>query len=76
VVFHPTRCELTYSGLACYLVYGLRLWIVWKGTSCMDWDGGWIEKVPREWNRLWLVPGVCHENVDGLGRYLMYGMGM
>jgi hypothetical protein len=23
--------------------------MVMKGTSCMDWDGGWIEKVPRVW---------------------------
>jgi hypothetical protein len=31
--------------LAWYLVYGLGLLIIWKGTSCKDWDGGWIRKV-------------------------------
>jgi hypothetical protein len=24
----------------------MGLWIVGKGTSCMDWDSGWIGKVP------------------------------
>jgi hypothetical protein len=33
--------------LALYIVHGLGLWIVQKGTSCMDWDGGWTGKVPR-----------------------------
>jgi hypothetical protein len=28
------------------LVYGWRLWIVWTGTSCTVWDGGWNGKVP------------------------------
>jgi hypothetical protein len=37
----------TRDGSAWYPVYGLRLWIVWKGTSCTDSDGGWIRKVPR-----------------------------
>jgi hypothetical protein len=57
-------------------VYGLGLWIVWKGTSCTDLDGGWIRKVPGIWNRLWLVPDVWHGSEDGLESYLMYGMGM
>jgi hypothetical protein len=54
----------------------MRLWIAWHGTSCTDWVGGWIGKVPGVWNRLWFVPGVRHGNVDGLKRYLMYGMGI
>jgi hypothetical protein len=58
VVFHPTRCELTCSGLAWYPTYGLGLWIAWQGTLCTDWDGGWFGKVPGVRNRLWLVPGV------------------
>jgi hypothetical protein len=36
----------------------MELWIIWKGTSCMEWDSGWIEKVPEVW---------C-----GLERYLIY----
>jgi hypothetical protein len=76
VVFHPTRCELTYSGLAWYPVYGLRLWIAWQGTLCTDWDAVWIGKVPGLRNRLWLVPSVRHGLVDGLERYLMYRMGL
>jgi hypothetical protein len=33
--------------MAWYSVYGLGFWIVWKGTSCTDCDGGWIGKVLR-----------------------------
>jgi hypothetical protein len=50
-----TRCWLWYEVVRCrglrkgwlawYPVYRLGLWIVWKGTSCTDWDGGWIGKV-------------------------------
>jgi hypothetical protein len=29
--------------------------MVWKVTSCMDWDGGWIGKVPRVLLGLWKV---------------------
>jgi hypothetical protein len=70
------RCELTYSGLAWCLIYVMGMWIACQGTSCMDWDGGWIGKVPGVWNRLWLVSGVRHGNVDGLERYHVYRMGM
>jgi hypothetical protein len=76
VVFDPRRCELTYSGLAWCLIYVMGMWIAWQGTSCMDWDCGWIGKVPGVWNRLWLVSGVRHGNVDGLERYHVYRMGM
>jgi hypothetical protein len=77
VVFHPSRCELTCNGLAWYPVYGLGLWIVWKGTSCTDWDGGWIGKVPGvRIKLLWSVTGVRIGNVDSLERYPVYGLGM
>jgi hypothetical protein len=33
--------------LAWHPVYGLGLWIDWKGFLCTNWDGGWIGKVPR-----------------------------
>jgi hypothetical protein len=29
--------------------------MVWKGTSCMDWDGGRIRKVTGVWLSLWKV---------------------
>jgi hypothetical protein len=32
--------------------------------------------VPGVRNRLWLVPGVRHGNVDGLEKYLVYKMGL
>jgi hypothetical protein len=32
--------------------------------------------VPGVQNRLWLVPGVRHGNVDGLEKYLVYKMGL
>jgi hypothetical protein len=75
MVFHPTRCELTCSGLAWYPMYEMGLWIAWQGTSYMDCDGGWIGKVPGVWIRLWLVTGVWHGIVDSLTMYLMYGLG-
>jgi hypothetical protein len=28
----------------------IGLWIVWKGTTCTEWDSGWIEKVPGAWS--------------------------
>jgi hypothetical protein len=76
VVFHPTRCELTYSGLAWYPAYGLGLWIAWQGTLCMDWDGGWIGKVFGVWNRLWMVIGVQHGLVDNMEMYLVCRLGL
>jgi hypothetical protein len=76
MVFHPTRCELNCSALACYPAYGLGLWIAWQGTSCSDWECGCFRKVHGVRNRLWLVPGVRHGLVDGLERYLVYGMRM
>jgi hypothetical protein len=76
MVFHPTRCELICSGLAWYLTYGMGMWTTWKGTLSTNWECGWSGKVPRVRNRLWLVPNVCHGNVDGLKRYLVYGLGM
>jgi hypothetical protein len=54
----------------------MGLWLAWQGTSCTDWDGGRITKLPGVQNRLWLVPGVRHGNVDGLERYRVYRMGM
>jgi hypothetical protein len=33
----------------------LGLWVFGKGTSCTDWDGGWIGKVPKLWYDLWIV---------------------
>jgi hypothetical protein len=42
----------------------------------MDWDGGWIGKVLGVRFKLWSVFGVRIGNVDGLERYLMYGMGL
>jgi hypothetical protein len=76
VVFHPTRCELTYSGLAWYPAYGLGMWMVWKGTSCIEWDCGWFGKVSGVRFGLWSVPDVWNGIVDSLERYLMYVMGM
>jgi hypothetical protein len=70
------RCELTCSALACYAAYILGMWIAWQGTSCTDWDGGWFVKVPGVPNRLCLVPDVRIGNVDGLERYLVYGLGL
>jgi hypothetical protein len=43
MVQHATRCM------------DLGLWMVWKGTSCMEWDGGWIGKVPGVWSNVWIV---------------------
>jgi hypothetical protein len=37
----------------------MRLWIVWKGTSCTEWDSGWIGEAPKVW---------C-----GMERYLICG---
>jgi hypothetical protein len=37
----------------------MRLWIVWKGTSCTEWDSGCIGKIPKVW---------C-----GMERYLIFG---
>jgi hypothetical protein len=37
---------LSKGWLAWYPVNRLGLWVIWKGTSCMDWDVGWIRKVP------------------------------
>jgi hypothetical protein len=42
------------------------MWTAWKGTSCIDWDGGWFGKVPRVWFGLWSVPSVRNGIVDGL----------
>jgi hypothetical protein len=70
VVFHPTRSELTCSGLAWHPAYGLELWIAWQGTLCTDWYGGQIGKVPGVRNMIWLVPDVRIGNVDSLERYL------
>jgi hypothetical protein len=70
------RCQLTCSGLAWYPTYGMGLWIACQGTLCIDLGGCWIGKVPGVWNRLWLVPGVMHGLVDGLERYLVYGLGL
>jgi hypothetical protein len=28
-------------------VYGMGMWMVWKGTSCMEWKCGWSREVPR-----------------------------
>jgi hypothetical protein len=28
-------------------VYGMGMWMVWKGTSCMEWECGWSREVPR-----------------------------
>jgi hypothetical protein len=33
----------------------LGLWMGWKGSSCMDRDGGWIGKVPGIRYGLWKV---------------------
>jgi hypothetical protein len=74
VVFHPIRCELIYSGLTWYPVYRMEMWIVWNSTSCAEWECGWFKKVPGVRNGLWLVPGVRNGIVDGLKRYLVYGM--
>jgi hypothetical protein len=70
------RCELTYSGLPWFLVYGMGLWIAWQCTSCTKWDCGWFGKVLGVRNRPWLVPNVRNGNVDGMERYLVHGMGL
>jgi hypothetical protein len=62
------------DGLKSYLVYGMGLWMVWKGvrsmewvvvgTQSVEWDCGWYEKVPH----------VRNEIVDGLERCLKYNL--
>jgi hypothetical protein len=63
-------------GYGWYLVYDMGLWMAWKGTSCTDWDGGLIGKVPKVRFGLWSVPGVRNGIVDGLKRYIVYGLGL
>jgi hypothetical protein len=70
------RFELTCRGLAWYPTYGLGMWTTWKGTSYTDWECGWFGKMPGVRIRLWSVPSVRIGNVDGLERYLVYGLGM
>jgi hypothetical protein len=71
----PTmRCELTCSGLAWYPVYGLGVWMLWKGTLCMDRECGWFGKVPGVRFGSWTIPDVWIGNVDVLERYLVYEM--
>jgi hypothetical protein len=60
------------DSLARYLVYGLGMWMVWKGVWCMvwvvvgtrraDWECGWLGKVPHVRNGI----------ADGLERCLEY----
>jgi hypothetical protein len=52
------------------------MWTAWKGTLCTDWDGGWIGKVLGVRFGLWSVPGMRNGIVDGLERYLVYGLGL
>jgi hypothetical protein len=66
--------SLTCSGLAWYPTYGMGFWIAWQGTLCTNWDGGWIGKVPRVQNRVWLILGVWHGLVDGMEWHLVYGL--
>jgi hypothetical protein len=57
-----------------YLVYGLGMWMVWKGawstvwvvddTRRVDWECGCLGKVPRVWNEI----------VDGLERCPEYDL--
>jgi hypothetical protein len=54
----------------------LGLWIAWQGMLCTSWDGGRIGKVPEVQIRLWLLPDIRIGNVNGLERYLVYGLGM
>jgi hypothetical protein len=76
MVVRLERC-LEY-GLGCgwYPAYGLGMWIVSKGTLCMDWECGWFGKVLRVRFGSWSVPNVRIGNVDGLERYLVYRMGL
>jgi hypothetical protein len=68
------RCPEYGIGYGWYPVYGMGLWMAWKGTSCTDWDCGWFRKVPGVRFGMWSVPGMWNGVVDGLERYLMYGM--
>jgi hypothetical protein len=53
------RCWLWYEVVRCRdlskgcfgMIPSVRmgLWIIWKGTSCTEWENGWIEKVPEVW---------------------------
>jgi hypothetical protein len=36
-----------WDGLAWNPVYGMGTWMVWKGSSCTEWECGWLGKVPR-----------------------------
>jgi hypothetical protein len=47
------RCPEYGLGCGWYPVYGMRLWIAWQGTSCMDWECGWFGKVSGVWFGLW-----------------------
>jgi hypothetical protein len=42
----------------------------------MDWDSGWFGKVPGVRFGMWSVPDMRNGIVDGLKRYLVYGMGL
>jgi hypothetical protein len=70
------RCLEYRLGFGWYPVYGMGMWMTWKGTSCTDWDGGWFGKVPGVWFGLWSVPDVQNGIVDGLEMYLVYEMGL
>jgi hypothetical protein len=70
------RCLEYRLGCGWYPVYGMGMWMAWKGTSCMNWDGGWIGKVSGVRFGLWSVPNMQNGIVDSLDGYLVYGMGM
>jgi hypothetical protein len=42
----------------------MRLWMVWKGTSCTEWDSGQIGKMPEAWCGLerYLICGKSYSN--------------
>jgi hypothetical protein len=70
------RCPEYELGCGRYPAYGLGMWMAWKGTWCMAWECGWSGKVPRVRFGLWSVPDVRNGIVDGLERYLVYGLGL
>jgi hypothetical protein len=49
------RCPEYRLGFGWYPMYGMGMWMTWKGTSCTDWDGGWFGKVPVEYHSCCLV---------------------
>jgi hypothetical protein len=76
MLFGLERCPDYEIGYGWYPVYDMGLWMAWKGTSCTEWDCGWIGKVLEVQFGSWSVPGVWIGNVDGLERYLIYIMGL